>query len=110
MSSKKVSVNITYTRSGAQPPIFLAGSFSDPKWEPQEMEYTTDENRDYHFHKEVEVDEGGSYQYKFRIGAGDWWELNEQAPTGRFYFLSRCYIPLYFMSKVMNQDARRLRH
>jgi hypothetical protein len=96
MSSKKVSITLTYASSGAQPPVFLAGSFSEPVWDPQEMEFTTDENGELHFHKKVEVDEGGEYQYKFRIGLGDWWELNEQAPTGRFHSLIRLSYTLVF--------------
>lgn len=106
MSSKKVSKILTYTSSDAQPPVFLAGSFSEPAWDPQEMQCTTDENGEHHFHKEVEVDEGGSYQYKFRIGPSDLWALNEQAPTSRFHFLIRYHIPLSCMSKVKNHDAR----
>ena len=85
MSPKKVSVTLTYASPGAVPPIFLAGSFSEPAWHPQEMEFTTDKNSEHQFHKEVQVGEGAEYQYKFRIGTGDWWALNEQAPTGRFY-------------------------
>ena len=79
MSSKKVLVTLTYASPGAQPPIFLAGSFSEPAWYPQEMHFTTDENGEHEFHKEVLVEQGGQYQYKFRIGDGDWWALNEQA-------------------------------
>lgn len=104
MSSKKVSVTLTYTSSGAQPPIFLAGSFSEPAWHPQEMDFTTDENGEHNFHKEVEVDEGGQFQYKFRIGLGDWWTLNEQAPTGMFHFLTLYHIPSSSKSKVKNLD------
>ncbi len=94
MSSKKVSVTLTYATPGAQPPIFLAGSFSEPAWQPQEMESKTDENGGLHFHKEIQVDEGGEFQYKFRIGLGDWWALNEQAPTGTFFF---CKLYLNFV-------------
>jgi hypothetical protein len=78
MSSHKVTV--TYAHPGAQPPIYLAGSFSD--WQPEELEYTK-EGDEYIFKKDVVV-KGGEYQYKFRIGPGDWWVLNEDAPTGDF--------------------------
>jgi hypothetical protein len=110
MSSKKVSVTLTYASSGAQPPVFLAGSFSEPEWGPQEMEFTTGENGELHFHKEVEVDEGGEYQYKFRIGHGDWWELNEQAPTGRSYSLIRYHIHSSPISKVKNHETQKPTH
>jgi hypothetical protein len=82
MSPRKVPVTLTYASSGAQPPIFMAGSFSEPAWHPQEMDYTTNEDGEHEFRKEVMVDEGSQHQYKFRIGMGDWWALNEQAPTG----------------------------
>jgi hypothetical protein len=83
MASKTVSVTVKLSKQGIQPPIFLAGSFSDPAWQPQEMQHATNETGDYEFHKEVEVEQGKEYQYKFRIGEqGDWWVLNEESPTG----------------------------
>lgn len=48
------------------------------------MQYTTDEQGEHKFTKEVEVEEGQEYQYKFRVGEGDWWLLNEEEPTGTF--------------------------
>jgi len=83
MAPKTVSVTVKLSKQGIQPPIFLAGSFSDPAWQPQEMQHTTNETGDYEFHKEVQVEEGKEYQYKFRVGEqGDWWMLNEESPTG----------------------------
>jgi hypothetical protein len=83
MAPKTVSVTVKLSQQGIQPPIFLAGSFSDPAWQPQEMQHTTNETGDYEFYKEVQVEEGTEYQYKFRVGEqGDWWMLNEKSPTG----------------------------
>jgi hypothetical protein len=82
MAPKKVPVGVKFSKPGAQPPIYLAGSFSDPAWQPQEMQYAVDEQNEHQFHKEVEVEEGKEYQYKFRIGEGDWWVLNEDSPIG----------------------------
>ncbi|KAK0128283.1 hypothetical protein ONS95_000258 [Cadophora gregata] len=82
MASKTVSISVKYSKPGTQPPIFLAGSFSDPAWQPQEMQYTTDENNEHEFFREVNVEQGKEYQYKFRIGLGEWWILNEDSPTG----------------------------
>jgi hypothetical protein len=48
------------------------------------MEYTTTGDNEYEYHKDVQVEEGKEYQYKFRIGEGDWWILNEDAPTGTY--------------------------
>lgn len=77
-----VSVTITYRQPGTQPPIFVAGSFSDPQWQPLEMQFTTDDAGEHTFFKDVEVPPGSQIQYKFRVGPGDWWVLNEDAATG----------------------------
>lgn len=84
MAPKKVSKTLEYTSPGVVPPVFIAGSFSEPAWDPIEMEYTVAENGEHHFHKEILAEEGGNFQYKFRLGTGDWWALNESAPTGTF--------------------------
>lgn len=73
---------VKYVLPGTKPPIYLAGSFSDPAWHPHEMEYAIQEDGEYAFHREIQVEEGTEYQYKFRVGQGDWWVLNEQSPTG----------------------------
>jgi hypothetical protein len=87
------SVTIRFSKPGTQPPIYLAGSFSHPEWDPQEMEHETKADGELEFTKEVEVQEGKQYQYKFRVGEGEWWVLNEEAPTGRLCLFSwiLCY-------------------
>ena len=82
MAPKTVPVTVKYSKPGTQPHIYLAGSFSEPQWQPQEMLFTTDAEGEHEFYKEVRVEEGKEYQYKFRIGLGDWWVLNEESPTG----------------------------
>ncbi|KAF9874084.1 hypothetical protein CkaCkLH20_08456 [Colletotrichum karsti] len=74
-----VSVTLTYRQPGTQPPIFVAGSFSDPQWQPLEMDFTTEEGGEHTFYKNVEVPPSSQIQYKFRVGLGDWWALNEDA-------------------------------
>ncbi|KAK1505973.1 uncharacterized protein CCOS01_16663 [Colletotrichum costaricense] len=74
-----VSVTITYKQPGTQPPIFVAGSFSNPKWEPQEMDFTTEDGGEHTFYKNIEVRPNTQVEYKFRVGLGDWWVLNETA-------------------------------
>lgn len=81
MATPKMPLTITYRHFGTQPPIFIAGEFSDPPWELQEMEYTTDEAGEHIFKKQVLAAPGSQIQYKFRVGTGDWWVLNEDAPT-----------------------------
>ncbi|APA15112.1 hypothetical protein SS1G_08690 [Sclerotinia sclerotiorum 1980 UF-70] len=80
MADTKTSVVIKYSKPGAAPPIYLAGSFPESVWQPQEMDYTNDSDH-YVFSKAVEVEQGKEYQYKFRIGNGDWWMSDEDAPT-----------------------------
>ncbi|THV45267.1 hypothetical protein BGAL_0509g00040 [Botrytis galanthina] len=80
MADTKTSVVITYSKPGTAPPIYLAGSFPESGWQPREMEYKNVSNDHYVFSKAVEVEEGKEYQYKFRIGDGDWWMSDEDAP------------------------------
>lgn len=91
MADTKTSVVIKYSKPGACPPIYLAGSFPESVWQPQEMEYTNDSKNDYVFSKAVEVEEGKEYQYKFRIGNGDWWMSDEDAPIGMIITLISFY-------------------
>jgi 1,4-alpha-glucan branching enzyme len=80
--SNKTSVVIEYSKPGAEPPIYVAGSFSS--WQPLEMECTDDAEHGRKFTRKLEVEEGNEYQYKFRLGDGNWWELDESGPTGMF--------------------------
>jgi hypothetical protein len=80
MAPKKVSVTVKFSKPGIQPPIYLAGSFSE--WQPQEMQHTVVGENEYHYHKDLELEEGSEYQYKFRIGEGDWWTLDEGSQIG----------------------------
>lgn len=82
MSDSKVTVTITNRAPGLQPPVYVAGSFSDPEWVPQLMEYTTGEDGVHTFTKALQVEPESQIVYKFRVGEGDWWLLNENAPTG----------------------------
>jgi len=81
MASQKATLDITYFKPGTQPPIFVAGTFSDPQWEPQEMEYDVGKDGEHTFRKQVSVAPGTKIQYKFRVAHGDWWVLDEDAPT-----------------------------
>ena len=81
MATLKVPLTITYRHAGTQPPIFIAGEFSDPPWDPQEMEHIKEEDGEYTFKKQIFAPANTKVQYKFRVGLGDWWVLNENAPT-----------------------------
>ncbi|KAI0386121.1 hypothetical protein F5Y04DRAFT_116175 [Hypomontagnella monticulosa] len=81
MPRQKVPITFTYQKTGTNPPIYVAGSFSNPPWQPQEMDVSTDEHGTHLFSKQVMVDDGSEIQYKFRIGPGDWWALDDGADT-----------------------------
>ncbi|KAI1488127.1 hypothetical protein F5X96DRAFT_106474 [Biscogniauxia mediterranea] len=81
MASPKIPVTFTFHKDGTQPPVFVAGSFSDPSWQPQEMDAAMKENGEYSFTKHVEVGDASEIQYKFRIGLGDWWTIDSTADT-----------------------------
>lgn len=81
MADDKVPVIVTFSSPGTKPPVYVAGEFTD--WQPEEMEYST-EAEEHHFHKQFMLKSGARFQYKFRLGPGDWWVLNENAPVGEF--------------------------
>jgi hypothetical protein len=83
MTTRRTTVAINFSKPGILPPVYLAGSFSDPAWQPKPMEFTLGEHNEHKFHAEIEVEEGKEYQYKFRLGDGDWM-LDQDAPTGKF--------------------------
>lgn len=81
MAAARIPAVITYRKPGTQPPLYVAGTFSDPPWQPYEMDYTTREDGELEFTKEVYCEPGSTIQYKFRIGEGDWWVLKDDGPT-----------------------------
>ncbi|KAK0630599.1 hypothetical protein B0T17DRAFT_488716 [Bombardia bombarda] len=80
-SSVVAPVTITYRKPGTQPPLYVAGTFSDPPWQPQEMDFTTDSQGEHVFKKKILGKPGSKVHYKFRVGSGDWWVLNDELPT-----------------------------
>lgn len=85
LSRPKVPVVITFSVPGTQPPVYVASSLTNPAWDPLEM--SVKEGRtpsgDLVFEKSFDAVESGEYQYKFRLGPGDWWVCDENAPIGR---------------------------
>ncbi|KAI1302628.1 hypothetical protein F5Y03DRAFT_396386 [Xylaria venustula] len=80
-SSNEFPVTFTFHRRGVHPPLFVAGTFSDPPWQAQEMDASIDQHGDYVFTKRAMVKECSEIQYKFRHGSGDWWALDPDADT-----------------------------
>jgi 1,4-alpha-glucan branching enzyme len=89
-----VSTTIIFKKDNVQPPVFVAGGFTD--WSPVEMTYETTESNgsveNVFFHK-TQL-EPGEYQYKFRLGPGDWWVLDESAPKGSLFCTAQESPPL----------------
>ncbi|CAK7268637.1 hypothetical protein SEPCBS57363_003194 [Sporothrix epigloea] len=81
MAKDDVAVEITYNSTELQPPLWVAGTFSNPPWTPSEMLHRTTANGESIFSKTIHVRPGTLVQYKFRIGSGDWWVLDESQPT-----------------------------
>lgn len=82
MAMSKVPFTINYKKHGTLPPIYVAGSFSEPEWQPQEMEHSIDENGEHNFTAQVMVEPEKEYQFKFRAGSTDWWFLDEEHTIG----------------------------
>ena len=83
MASPQVHVKLSYRRNDTVPPVYVAGNFSNPPWQPLEMDVTKGEDGQNLFSKDIDVDEGFEIQYKFRIGSGDWWVVDETVETGK---------------------------
>ena len=78
-----VSTTIAFEKDNVQPPVFVAGAFTG--WQPIEMTCKATKTNGLAknvFAYQAEL-EPGVYQYKFRLGSGDWWVLDESSPTGR---------------------------
>jgi hypothetical protein len=75
----KQHVNVEYSSPGLQPPVYIFTSLSDPQWEAVEMQ-AEKKGAEYSFSKAFDAEEG-EYQYKFRLGPGDWWTCDESRPT-----------------------------
>lgn len=82
MAVPTVPYTIFYANHEADEPIFVAGSFSDPPWRPQQMRLSLDERNRRVFVAELDLQPGKEYQYKLRIGEGDDWVLSEAHSIG----------------------------
>ncbi|KAI6247173.1 hypothetical protein HI914_05023 [Erysiphe necator] len=72
---------IGFTSKEAKPPVFIAGTFTNPPWQPLKMESFERKGPDeYKFEIRLDLPRGQDYQYKFRLGREDHWNLNEEEP------------------------------
>ncbi|KAK5746669.1 hypothetical protein LTR17_000685 [Elasticomyces elasticus] len=79
-ATMKSPATVEYTSKGLQPPVYVFTSLSDPQWEPLELDHEQQADGENRFYKTFMAEEG-EYQYKFRLGPGDWWALDESKPT-----------------------------
>lgn len=80
VAAMKHPVTIEYAGPEAQPPVYIATNLSQPQWQPLEMEAVKDDQGAYKFRMTFEADQG-EYQYKIRLGTGDWWVTDDDQPT-----------------------------
>nr|OQO18145.1 hypothetical protein B0A51_14737 [Rachicladosporium sp. CCFEE 5018] len=73
--AQKVTIN--FSSPGLQPPVFITTSLSEPQWDILEMGVSEDREGNSEFTKIFHV-QPGEYQYKFRLGPGDWWVCDEE--------------------------------
>ena len=95
-------VTITFTGDDLHPPIFIAGSFTEEPWKPVQMEIVPSKLAAHGHHvtlrstysKTFDIPEG-HWQYKFRLGLGDWWVCDETATISMYNLHLRCNLTLY---------------
>ncbi|KAF2150588.1 hypothetical protein K461DRAFT_178788 [Myriangium duriaei CBS 260.36] len=76
----KQEVRLSYQSKGLRPPVYVVTSLSEPQWEPKELHSKVlDDDNELEFWRVFEAEEG-EHQYKFRLGPGDWWALDETKP------------------------------
>ena len=80
LATDSLPVEVTYDRPGTTPPIFVAGSFTDPAWDAVELEYQQSDGQ-FKFFRTFDI-KPGTHQYKLRLGHGDWWICDDTRETG----------------------------
>ncbi|KAI9809551.1 MAG: hypothetical protein M1827_006786 [Pycnora praestabilis] len=84
LSSPKHSVTLSYAHPDTQPPVYVAGSFTSPPWVPQELTHSVEAEHEHNglskFYKNLDIPEG-RWQYKYRIGEGDWWVIDKNSES-----------------------------
>ncbi|KAK3066409.1 hypothetical protein LTR53_017259 [Teratosphaeriaceae sp. CCFEE 6253] len=76
----KSPATVEYASKGLQPPVYVFTNLSDPAWEAVELDHEKQADGENRFYKTFTVDEG-EYQYKLRLGPGDWWALDDGMPS-----------------------------
>ncbi|KJZ78945.1 hypothetical protein HIM_01718 [Hirsutella minnesotensis 3608] len=77
MPGKEVPVTFTFRKPGTQPPLLVAGTFSDPPWQLREMQHQLDDAGEYFFTANVPLQADSQYLYRFKTPDQDEWILDE---------------------------------
>jgi hypothetical protein len=90
------AVTVALRRPSKSPSVFLLASFTEPAWEPVELDAkpltTNDTSEDgadpadleYEFSASFKLPEG-SHKYRFRLGSDDTWLCNEDVAKGEYF-------------------------
>lgn len=85
-ASTSSPITIHFARKGVLPPVYLAADFTEPPWEPIEMEFEADQSSDsahFNFSKTFPMIKPGEHQYKFRLGPGEeGWTVDDDVNMG----------------------------
>ncbi|KAG6073754.1 hypothetical protein E4U16_004434 [Claviceps sp. LM84 group G4] len=81
MSADQSTVTLIYRKTGLAAPLFVAGSFTNPAWECQEMHSVANESGEHRFTVQVPVEPGKEYRYRFRASGDDSWFVDERRST-----------------------------
>lgn len=70
-SSKMQNIQISFVSPRARPQIFVAGPFTEPPWQPQELDYVLEQLDDMRMGTESEP---GQYRFfkTVQVGQGRW--------------------------------------
>lgn len=72
-------ITITFSSPGLRPPVYIGTNLTDPQWDPIEMDSEQTDRGEWTFAKSF-MAEAGEYQYKLRLGPGDWWICDDSKP------------------------------
>lgn len=79
IAAMKQPITITFSSPGLRPPVYIGTDLTDPQWDPIEMDSEQTDRGEWTFCKSFMAEEG-EYQYKLRLGPGDWWICDDSKP------------------------------
>lgn len=79
IAAMKQPITITFSSPGLRPPVYIGTDLTDPQWDPIEMDSEQTDGGEWTFAKSFMAEEG-EYQYKLRLGPGDWWICDDSKP------------------------------